>query len=383
MSLTRKLLFLDAGLIVLLLVLTVGYLAASPDQIPAVVDLVRGVVGPEPVALAEDVFYSVTDTGRQLTSDGQTTPGYWDSTAPSTGAPAPADPPRPQPVPAAGFQPRAVTPLYQDLAAPGEGLWTAIPNTLDPAAAPLMYKTFLHPDPTRPFARVAIVAMDAAHLRLHAVAGTIEPVSPAHVARPGLIDKANLASVVAAFNGGFKAVHSHYGMMVDGQVILPPQPNADTIAIYRDGSLRIAPWEVVSNTLSLMQSFRQTPVYLAYQGQVNPEVQNEPRITWGASVSGQTAIWRSAFGLSSDRRTLYYAAGESLTARRLTDALIAAGASDAAELDVNQFFEQFVTFTPSNGALSEQILLDGMYVKPQLYVTLPSSRDFFYLTLAK
>ena len=244
-----------------------------------------------------------------------------------------------------------------------------------------MYKTFLHPDPERPYARVAIVAIDATRLRLHAVAGTAEPVSPLLIPRSGLIPSSDLPLLVAAFNGGFKAMHGQFGMMVDGQTILPPKPESDTIALYRDGRVRIAPWADISDTIGSMQSYRQTPPYLVYRGQVNPSLQDEKLITWGATVSGQTVIWRSALGLSADGQTLYYAAGESLTARRLAEALAAATANDVAELDVNWGYERFLMYAPPTGNFNEQILLSRMIYQRGMYVAHPASRDFFYLTL--
>jgi hypothetical protein len=395
-------------------------LALMPRSLPELVDQARAVVGPAPIAFAENTFYGLADIYHRLTFRGRTTPGYWESPTPQPAQPAvsamtappqpsaphvaavkeqrpalpvPATPtlaPSPTPAPTASptpvfvFHPRDVSPLYAQLAAPGEGLWIAMPNALDAkrAALPLMYKTFLHPDPARPFARVAIVAIDATRVRLHAVAGTWEPVSPALVERTGLIPTSDLPSLVAAFNGGFRAMHGHYGMTVNGQTLLPPQPGADTIAIYPEGRVDIAPWPVISDTLPQMESFRQTPPYLAYRGQVNPALVNERSIVWGAAVDSNTVIWRSALGLSADGRTLFYAAGESLTARRLAEALVAAGASNVAELDVNWSFERFLTYAPVNGHLAEDVLLNGMIYQPGMYVSRPAQRDFFYLTLA-
>ena len=417
--------------LIALMVLTFGALMApNRTAIPQLVDQARVVIGPEPVAFAEDTFYAMTDAYNRWTFRGHTTSGYWTATdaVPPVGVNSVAPPgaaqlatpkitqppasltalegsrqtrsiPRtatrglsptpsacpdklktaPLPSPAV-FPPRELAPLYPALAAPGEGVWIPIPNSFDAAAA-LMYKTFLHPDPERPYALVAMVAIDATRVRLHAVAGTVEPVSAVRVQRSGLIRSSDLPSLVAAFNGGFKAMHGHYGMMVDGQAILPSQPGSDTIAIYHDGGVRIAPWEAISDTLVLMQSFRQTPPYLAYRGQVNSALQDEQLIAWGASVSRNTVIWRSALGLSADGQTLYYAAGESLTARRLAEALVAAGASDVAELDVNWTFERFLIYAPPTGNFNEQSLLSQMVYQPGMYVDHPAARDFFYLTL--
>ncbi len=384
-----RILEIESALVVLALVAMLGFVVATPPALTYLVDAVRGWTGPEPIAFVENTFYGIADAYHRLTFRDRTTPGYWTPTAPapsvalSPARPTASPPSAPAATPPAVFPPTNVAPPYPNLAVPGEGVWLPMPNAFDPTAPPLMYKTFLHPDPTRPYARAAIVAMDATRLHLHAVAGTVEPVSPANVTRTGSIPRADLTSLVAAFNGGFKATHGHYGMMVDGQTLLPPQPNADTIALYRDGRVRIAPWSVISDTLPQMQSFRQTPAFLAYHGQVNPALMDERLITWGASVSGKTVIWRSALGVSADGRTLFYAAGESLTARRLAEALVTAGASNVAELDVNWSFERFLTYAPPSGNLTEQVLLDQMHYQPGMYVKYPAARDFFYLTLAK
>lgn len=438
---------------ILVLLLSIGVAAAQPDLVPQMVEQVRELVGPQPVAMAEDIFYGALDQYNRWAYQGRTTPGYWDvppTTQPVNAAPPKDDsgllasptpsglpaiapllaqaqsnlsalssaaarglqnlpsaanlsgpPPRSgasnsaatapdtsalaEPTARAGvppFQPRNVQPLYPALAAPGEGLWLPMPNPYNAAAAPLMFKTFLHPDPARSYARVAIVAVDLTRVQLRVVAGTQEPVSSARVPRSGLIPRANQSTLVAAFNGGFRAIHGRYGMMVAGQMLLPPQPYGDTIALYKDGTVRIAPWTALAATLPQMDSFRQTPPYLAAQGQLNPALLDERSTLWGATVSRDTVIWRSALGLSADRRTLYYGAGESLTARRIAEAMVAAGASDVAELDVNSSYERFLTYGSSSQNGVGALLLPAMYYKPGLYTALPSTRDFFYLTLA-
>ncbi len=375
---TFRIIKIELALIAVALVMLTGWAVASPNGLPQVVDGVRGVVGPEPIAFAENTFYGVADTIQQKTATGNT-PGFWSPpVAPAQSSNA-AIPRAPQ----TQFAPRSIVPLVPNLVVLGEGLWVPLTNTFDPSAAPLMYKTFLHPDATRSYTQVAIVALDAARLRLHVVAGTREPAPAVRVPRPGLIPSSDVPSLVAAFNGGFKAMHGQHGMMVNGQTLLAPQPDSDTIALYRDGSVRIAPWSVISNTLPLMESFRQTPAYLAREGQINPDLQNERIVAWGKSVSGKIAIWRSALGVSADGRTLYYAAGESLTAQTLAQALVAAGASDVAELDVNWSFERFLTYAPKTGNLTEHVLLDAMVYDPGMYVARPAPRDFFYVTLGK
>lgn len=67
----------------------------------------------------------------------------------------------------------------------------------------------------------------------------------------------------------------------------------------------------------------------------------------------------------------------------MADALVATGASDAAELDVNLSYQRFLMYAPARGDFTEQVLLDTMVYQPGMYVSHPAARDFFYLTLAK
>lgn len=421
--------FVRAFLLVLLCLVLLAFVlpVVSPDAIPQIVEQVREIVGPQPIAFAEDVFYAALDRYNQWAYQGKTTPGYW-QTAPTS---SPTNDPlsrsraglqrslnrifttvrddistlstktNPTVTTYAGgsssqgfpglpalkgtvgsFHPANIAPLYRALAAAGEGEWSPLPSPFDGAGSPIMYKTFLHPDPQRSYARIAIVAIDATRVRLHTVVGTKEPVSSVPVPRPGLVPQADLPALVAAFNGGFRAIHGAYGMMVNGQVLLPPKNYGDTIALYHDGGIRIAPWSVISNTLASMDAYRQTPPYLAYNGQVNPALDDEASMVWGATVTRVTVIWRSAIGLSADGRTLYYGAGESLTARRLAEAMVAAGASHVAELDVNLSYERFLTYDPTHAAFDGVSLLPAMATQPKLYTAKPADRDFFYLTLA-
>ena len=108
---------------------------------------------------------------------------------------------------------------------------------------PVMARTVVNPDPGRPYAQAAVVRIDLSQVDLHAVPGTIEPVAAKGTPpfkRPGDIPVADQSvdSLLAAFNGGFKAIHGGYGMMVDGVTILPPLDNLATLALFKDGSVK-------------------------------------------------------------------------------------------------------------------------------------------------
>ena len=134
-----------------------------------------------------------------------------------------------------------------------------------------------------------------------------------------------------------------------------------------------------------MIAFRQTPPCLVERGEPNKRLLNEFTKNWGASVAGDTIIRRSAIGLSHDKRFLFYGLGDAVSAHSIGDALLAAGAYDAAQLDVNSAYPRFMLVAhgpagkaPGSLALTDPLIPD-LHYKPTEYVVTPEPRDFFYV----
>jgi hypothetical protein len=250
-----------------------------------------------------------------------------------------------------------------------------------------MYKAVVHPDPKRNYAAIAVVAIDLKRVDLHLVAGTQEPASDKVPSehRPGIIPKDQFGDLIAAFNGGFKAVHGHYGMMIDGETFLPPRDIGCTTAMYKDGSMRIGPWPKVKDTEDKMAAYRQSPPCLVDSGKVNDALESlEYNRNWGATVSGDTVIRRSAIGLDKSGRVLFYGLGEAVTAQALARGMRAVGAENAAQLDVNYSYPRFLFYTKTEGAEAppkvDSSLIPGIKYQKTEYTGGTELRDFFYLT---
>ena len=301
------------------------------------------------------------------------------------------------PVPTVEFQPPApLVPIIQTPALPGEGIWQPLTTLGQPAGEPpILWQTIFRPDPDRPFAQVALVAMDLSRSRLNIVVGTKEPASdvPANGLRTGVIpaDVQSGGELLAAWNGGFKAVHGHYGMMTDGVVWLPAKDGLATAAANNDGQLTLGAWGRGVQPDGAWSAWRQNNPPLIENGVVNPDVLKLANtIRWGASLSGAVFIWRSGMGVTPDGRWLIYAAGNPLSVQTLTATLQAAGASDAMQLDVNMTFEQYYTFVdqPQTAKVAGQdasLPITGVKLIKQMQGTpdhflVPHDRDFFYLT---
>ena len=354
---------------------------------PAAADAVRAVVGPGPVAWAEDVVYGVEDRIKGVVYHDAPPKAFWEAPSAAPDHPAPASLPIASNAPvAAAFTPAPFAPPFAEVAGPADGQWLAIADPNAPNEPPRLYKTAVHPDPRRRYAAVAVVALDLERLDLTLVAGTVEPASPAvpSFLRPGLVPAARFGDLVAAFNGGFKAMHGHYGMMLDGRTFVAPRDTSCTVALYKDGSLRVRTWTAVKDSLAGMAAYRQTPPCLVEEGSVaDTLLAAEDAKGWGESVSGETTIRRSALGLDRAGTTLFYAIGESVTAGSLARAMKAAGAENAAQLDVNVSFPRFVLYGRHKATelptATSSLIPDIAYARHE-YVGKPEGRDFFYLT---
>jgi hypothetical protein len=386
------------GLVLLsLLGVFVGLGIAShlfPSFGAALADHVRSVVGPGPVAWAEDVTYGIEDRIKRFVYRDAPPKQFWDdppAAPPRPATPPPAAPPPPTqgPVapsvePAPVFAPQPFKPPVPKVAGKTDGQWIAIADTAEPSAPPLFYKAIVHPDKIRSFAAVAVVAIDLSRVELTLVPGTVEPASTTlpRDQRTGLVPQDQLADLVAAFNGGFKAEHGHFGMMIDGVALLPPRDTSCTIGLYKDGSLKIRTYPELKDSEGDMRAYRQTPPCLVEEGKINNRLlAAENTMGWGAAVGGDTVIRRSAVGLDADGKTLFFGLGVSVTADSLARAMQAAGAENAAQLDVNAIYPRFLFYThPANELPNvESALIPDVEFAKHEYVGQPEKRDFFFL----
>ncbi|HEU4410597.1 MAG TPA: hypothetical protein VFS43_35405 [Polyangiaceae bacterium] len=353
-----------------------------PSFASFVVDGVRSLVGPGPIAWLEDRAYGLQDRLDRWRHQGAPPVQYWEPPpaaasghAAPAAAPAPGEPDAPSPAP---FEPP-----YRNVAAPGDGRWVAVADPQQPGRPSGLFKALVHPDPRRGYAVLALVAIDLARVRLHVVPGTKEPESGElpRSRRPGLVDPAHHATLLAGFNGGFQAIHGHWGMMVEGTTLLPPRPQACTVAAYRDGRVRVGVWKRLAETEPEMAFYRQTPPCLVEDGVVNPSA-SESNPNWGATVDGETIIRRSALGAEATGRFAIYGMGDGLSTLTLARGMLAAGARDVAQLDVNHSYPRFFFYevAPAEAPKVRQTLVPINDWRPDEYVGRRSWRDFFYLT---
>jgi len=360
--------------------------AAFPGMGANVADGLRAVIGPKPVAELESLSFGLHDEiNRFISTFSGGQPQINFNNQVQTANQVPAKPSSQS----SKTSPNKPVLLNNDAAAnPSQIEWQAYgPN---PNGTPLMERAMVMIDPQRSYTGVALVRMDLTKLRLHLMPGTIEPGHPSQISRIipdlGLVPPSDQSLLIAAFNGGFKGIHGHYGMMVNGLTILPALPNMATVAIYKDGHVAIGAWQKNIFPSPDMIAFRQNCPSLIVDGQINPDLYLNNRMAWGYTANTDIT-WRTGLGITKDGKYLIYAVSNGTSATTLANALFDAGAYNAMQLDINQYYAHFYTYTPANAptasngfSMMGQPLLDQMIYNPHLYLS-PTPRDFFYLTL--
>ena len=379
----------------LLIILTVVPVV-SPSAGADVADMLRAVVGPGPVAILESGSFQLQDKFNQIRSliNGGHSQIALSSQSQSQIEPtlAPADQPAtndqntpfPSSTQAIQNTPEAVINVISD--APLIG-WQAYGPDVN--GYPAMARVLLKLDPQRSYTAVALVRIDLSKLQLHIMPGYQEPGHPLQIVEAipdlGMVAPADQNHLVAAFNGGFKRVHGHYGMMVSGITLLPPQDGLATVALYQDGRVQIGAWGTDINQTPGLVAFRQNCPPLIEAGKINPGLYLDNRNAWGYT-NNSDITWRTGLGITQDDRYLIYAVGNGTSVATLAEALQKAGAYMAMQLDINQYYAHFDTYQPTDGSNTSQgfrftseRLVDEMIYDPHLYLS-PYPRDFFYLT---
>ncbi len=344
-------------------------------------DAFRAVFGPRITAQIEMWYLGLSDTTHQMQYklSGQPVKAPWavgtTTPMPTATASAHAVPLAPMPL---DRIPAIVTPAID-----GEGVW--IPQGMAPSPyqyLPLDAKAFIRPDPSHPYAIVTLLQFDMRFFRLHMVAGTTEPGGPRGIDGPGVIPAVDQRgdSLLAAFNGGFKYADGQYGLKTNGIVYVPPQPDAATIAMTKNGQILLGAWGADPRLNSANQdlvAWRQNAALLINNGVINPLTQDGA--AWGGTILNSAYTWRSAIGITA-HSTLLYAAGDSVTALTLGEALRAAGAVMAMQTDINPFWVRaFLYSHDSHGTLNIIKLNPAMHGTGTEYLY-GTERDFFYLT---
>jgi hypothetical protein len=284
----------------------------------------------------------------------------------AAGRPAPSRPTRP----ASYLTPPVTIPPQAQPALPGEGSWQSLVSV---HGQPAIRAAFLRPDAQHTSYLVGVVWLNQKLVKMVLHPGYRVP-GGSGWSQPTQVPNAQRNSLLATFNSGFTMNDANGGYWQDGHSAVPLRNGAASMVLYKDGHLDVLRWNR-STPGPDVAAVRQNLGLLVDNASITPDVNSTTTTTWGATVGNATYVWRSAVGIRRDG-SLVFVVGASMSVRTLANIVHDAGAVRAMELDINQSWTNFITYThPSNGVAVPQMLTKDEHPNPYRYLQ-PSSRDF-------
>jgi hypothetical protein len=210
-----------------------------------------------------------------------------------------------------------------------------------------------------------------AHLVLHA--GSQDPGGSGWPRGPA-IGRGEAHKLIAAFNGGFRLATGAGGFREGRRVGYPLRTGAGSIVTYADGHTEIGAWRSdVPAPGARIASVRQNLTLLVDHGAAAANL--GCRICWGATLGGGDAVARAGLAVTTDG-SLLWAAGEKLTVAVLAEALVAHGAQNAVELDINPSWVAGYLYAHGAGRTTAVPVVAGQFGVSGAFLV-PYTRDFF------
>ena len=226
--------------------------------------------------------------------------------------------------------------------------------------------------------------MDTGLLAARLYSGSISPGGgPYKYTAP--IPPKQAATLVAAFNGGFKMANARGGYYTEGRTIFPLRRSAASLVIYADGSVNIGAWGTDVTMTSAVVSVRQNLNPLVIDGEPSALTRTPDFLrTWGNTLPALRHQWRSGAGITADG-ALVYVTGPALSPEQLADLLVRAGAVRGMQLDINPYWTVFVSYDPAApGGLAAPAngsnLLPQTTQGPATFLTTSWARDFITMS---
>jgi hypothetical protein len=321
------------------------------------------------------------------TAAGTARPGTAGAGAPSrSAATARVAAPRPTGLRPPLAAPAALVPFGGQDSAAGDG-WHPAGRLVD--GLPAVYEATLLPPGAGQ--RAGIAWMDTKLLSARLYSGSVSPGGLGYkFTAPVLPDAA--ATLVAAFNGGFKMADAHGGYYTEGRLIDRLVAGDASVVIYASGAITVGAWGADVRMTPSVVAVRQNLVPLVAGGRPTALAAGADWHAWGntcgrsscaGSVPGVEHQWRSGLGVTADG-ALVYAVGPALDPLQLALLLVRAGVTRGLELDINPGWPVFATYrpatpdgraAPSNGArLLATHLGAGTFFQPSY------ARDFITMS---
>jgi hypothetical protein len=221
---------------------------------------------------------------------------------------------------------------------------------------------------------MTLVRFLAGHVIFDLHIGSLEPPSGTAAIGPDsgpMISPAEVPSVLACFNGGFKVHDNPGGIVTWGQPLTSVVPGFGTFMIDAAGRGSVGVWgEGLPTLADPALNVRQNLQPLIDRGQISPQIGNIA--AWGFTFGGGTRTARSGLGEDGAGNLIYLASMSTLPVD-LATALLGVGAVNAMQLDINPGTLQMDTATSPGAPLVAQI--PGQQ-HPANQCQIGSTRDF-------
>ena len=257
---------------------------------------------------------------------------------------------------------------------PNEGVWQPTGKLVNGAAA--VYQTFVRPDDVHTSLLAGAVWMDQRRLRTVLFNGIDVP-GGGPWQRGAAVAPADDASLVAAFNGGFRLDASRGGYLTEGKVVRPLVPGRASFVIHDDGTATVGQWDRDVALTPGVVSVRQNLDLIVDGGAPVPGLRQNDTSRWGATLGGEIFVWRSGVGVDAGGN-LVYVAGQ-LDIVSLANVLARAGAVRAMELDINSGWVSAYVYEGTTPQDIHGVKLLGAIQRPPNRYLQTGSRDFFAL----
>jgi hypothetical protein len=249
---------------------------------------------------------------------------------------------------------------------------------------PAVYETVLFPPgSSRP---AAIAWMDTRLLAARLYSGSVSPGGRSwRYTAP--VQPAQAATLVAAFNGGFKMPDTHGGYYSEGKMAYRLVRGAASLVIYADGSVTVGAWDTDVGWSPKIVAVRQNLVPLVAGGRPTAAAAGRWQ-AWGktcgadscaASVPGIEHGWRSGVGVTADG-ALVYALGPDLAPLQLAELLARAGAVRGMQLDINPDWPVFAAYAGTVATPSDGSKMLGTVQGPATFFSPSWARDFITMS---
>jgi len=257
----------------------------------------------------------------------------------------------------------------------GEGVWTPGAQSVD--GAPVLYTTFLRPDPDNTNVVAGIIEFDQNLVRTVAVPGTGELGGSGWAWGPK-IPTTERETLVAAFNSGFKFQHIDGGYFTEGRT---PEPLIDgnaSLVIDGNGTVDVGAWGSDFTMTPDVVTVRQNLHLIVDNGQVVSDLKSDTSGRYGIPRHQLQFTWRSGIGVTADGNVVFVA-GNKMTMSALANALAGAGAVRGMQLVIHTKQVTATLFAAVDGTKDSVVgtkLLPDM-PKPATRYLNTDQRDFF------